>query len=145
MNCETTDLRTPIMLCALSLFTALFGLICAGIALAHLAIGPHAIPGAIPVNATMDSEDRFYATLFLGFGLAAVWTSRDLRSRNRLFVTLMAVFFVGGLARIVSFIVAGPPNVFFQVMTILELVIPPASWLWLKAALRRSAQKAPAS
>jgi hypothetical protein len=145
MNSKTTDLRTPIMLRALSLFTALFGLICAGIALAHLAIGPHSIPGAIPVNATMDSEDRFYATLFLAFGLAAVWTSRDLRSRNRLFIMLMAVFFVGGLARIVSFIVAGPPNAFFEVMIILELVIPPASCLWLKAALRRSGQKVPAN
>jgi len=124
------------MLRALSLFTALFGLVCAGIALVHLAIGPLSIPGSIPVNATMDSEDRFYATLFLGFGLAAAWTSCDLRSRNGLFLTLMAVFFVGGLARIVSFIMAGPPNAFFEVMTILELVIPPASWLWLKAALR---------
>jgi Domain of unknown function (DUF4345) len=128
----------PIMLRALSLFTALFGLVCTGIALTHLAIGPLSIPGSIPVNATMDSEDRFYATLFLGFGLAAVWSSRDLRSRNGLFVTLMAVFFVGGLARIVSFIMAGPPNDFFEVMTVLELVIPPASWLWLNAALRWS-------
>jgi hypothetical protein len=67
------------MLRALSLFASLFGLVCTGIALAHLAIGPHSIPGSIPVNATMDSEDRFYATLFLGFGLAVVWTSRDLR------------------------------------------------------------------
>src|SRR5215469_10321957 len=121
------------MLQALSLFTALFGLICAGIAVAHLAIGPRVIPGAIPVNATMDSEDRFYATLFLGFGLAAIWTSRDLRSRSRLFVSLMAVFFVGGLARIISFIMVGPPNPFFEAMTVLELVIPPVSCLWLRA------------
>src|SRR5215470_15694753 len=117
----------PIMLCMLSLFTAMFGVVCAGIALAHLAIGPHSIPGSIPVNATMDSEDRFYATLFLGFGLAAVWTSCDLRSRNHLFVALMAVFLVGGLARIVSLIMVGPPIAFFQVMTVLELVIPPPS------------------
>jgi len=133
------------MLRSLSLFAALFGLVCAGIALAHLAIGPHSIPGSIPVNATMDSEDRFYATLFLGFGLAVMWTSRDLRNRSRFFVALMAVFFVGGLARIVSFVVAGPPNVFFQAMTVLELVIPPASWLWLKAALQRSGQKSSAN
>jgi len=30
----------------------------------------------------MDSEDRFHVTLFLGFGLAVVWTSGDLRSRD---------------------------------------------------------------
>lgn len=51
-------------------FLTLFGMVCAGIALAHIFVGPSAIPGSIPVNATMDSEDRFYATLFLGFGIA---------------------------------------------------------------------------
>jgi hypothetical protein len=44
---------------------------------------PAIIPGAIPVNATMDSEDRFYATLFLGFGAAVMWCSRDLQTIAR--------------------------------------------------------------
>src|SRR5260370_35571187 len=35
------------------------------IALSHIALGPASIPGSVPVNPTMDSEDRFYATLFL--------------------------------------------------------------------------------
>ena len=124
------------MLRALSVFAALFGLVCAGIALVHIALGPHSIPGSVPVNATMDSEDRFYATLFLAFGAAMVWSSRDLRGRAGLFAALMAVFFLGGLARIVSWVMVGPPNTFFQAMTVLELAIPPIAWLGLRAALR---------
>jgi hypothetical protein len=125
------------MLRLLAVLAALFGLVCTAIALAHLALGPNSIPGSIPVNATMDSEDRFYATLFLGFGIAMMWSSRDLRARANIFKALMAIFFVGGIARIVSILTVGPPIPFFQVMTVLELLIPPLAWLWLHVALRR--------
>jgi hypothetical protein len=126
------------MLRSLAILAAVFGLVCVGIALAHLVLGPASIPGSIPVNATMDSEDRFYATLFLGFGVAMVWSSRDLRARAHTFEALMAIFFLGGIARIISMIVVGPPIPFFQLMTLLELLIPPLSWIWLRAALRQT-------
>ncbi len=45
-------------------FLVLFGVTDIGIALLHVVLVPSFIPGAIPVNATMDSEDRFYAVLF---------------------------------------------------------------------------------
>ena len=57
---------------ALRAFVALFGAACVAIALTHIFVGPSSIPGSIPVNPTMDSEDRFYATLFLGFGASVV-------------------------------------------------------------------------
>jgi hypothetical protein len=50
----------------------------------------------------------------------------------------MAIFFLGGIARIISMIVVGPPIPFFQLMTLLELLIPPLSWIWLRAALRQT-------
>lgn len=58
----------------------MFGLVCMGIAAGHIILGPQLIPDGVPVNATMDSENRFYATLFLGFGAAmagAPLTSQD--------------------------------------------------------------------
>lgn len=113
-------------------FLAVFGMVCAGIALAHIAFGPSAIPGSVPVNATMDSEDRFYATLFLGFGLAHVWASRDLARRAQTVLALQAVFFVGGLARIISLISVGPPIALFLFLGGLELAIPPLLWFWLR-------------
>ena len=115
-------------------FLTLFGMVCAGIALAHIFVGPSAIPGSIPVNATMDSEDRFYATLFLGFGIAHVWAARDLAARAGVVVALQAVFFAGGLARLISLAAVGPPVPLFLFLGTLELLIPPMLW-W---ALRRA-------
>jgi len=108
----------------------IFGAVCIGIALVHVAIGPSAIPGSVPVNATMDSEDRFYATLFLGFGAALIWCSRDLAVRGGVFKALLVVFFFGGIARGISALQVGVPNAFFQIAWALELILPPLFWLW---------------
>ena len=116
---------------ALSAFTALFGIVCVLISMLHITLGPASIPGSVPVNATMDSEDRFYATLFTGFGLALVWSSFDLAARQRVFLALMMTFFLGGLARIVSVISVGWPNALFTFLGSLELMMPPLLWWWL--------------
>ncbi|MEZ5694618.1 MAG: DUF4345 domain-containing protein [Altererythrobacter sp.] len=107
----------------------LFGLVCCCIALSHIAIGPSVIPGSIPVNATMDSEDRFYATLFLGFGAAMIWCSRDLAARRGAFGALLLIFFLGGIARLVSWAAVGPPDALFIFLGALELILPPLLWL----------------
>lgn len=112
----------------MALLVALFGVVCCVIALVHIAFGPASIPGSVPVNATMDSEDRFYASLFLGFGAAMVWTSRDLAMRRGLFFALLATFFVGGLARIISWLSVGPPSTLFIVLGALELLLPLILW-----------------
>lgn len=118
----------------LALFIAVFGIVCMGIALVHIAFGPASIPGSIPVNATLDSEDRFYASLFLGFGAAHVWCARDLGARLGVLLALQATFFIGGLARIISWIMVGPPFELFIALGALELIIPPAVWLWHRHA-----------
>ncbi|MEZ5894325.1 MAG: DUF4345 domain-containing protein [Parvularculaceae bacterium] len=120
----------------LSGFVMLFGAVCCAIALTHIVFGPSAIPGSVPVNATMDSEDRFYATLFLGFGAAMIWCGRDLASRGKTFGFLLAVFFLGGLARIVSALAVGLPNELFQFLGALELVMPPVLWLCWRRIFR---------
>ena len=111
----------------------IFGAVCCVIALMHIAIGPSAIPGSVPVNATMDSEDRFYATLFLGFGAALMWASKDLIERRSVFHFLLAIFFLGGVSRTVSALQVGLPNPFFQVMWAAELVLPLILYGWLRA------------
>ncbi len=88
------------------------------------------LAGSIPVNPTMDSEDRFYATLFVGFGVAMVWCSRDLAERRGVFAALLAIFFAGGLARIVSALAVGLPSPLFVFLGSLELLLPPLMWLW---------------
>jgi hypothetical protein len=72
----------------------------------------------------MDSEDRFYATLFAAYGLALIWCVKDVEAKSSTVYFLTATFFVGGLARVVSIAAVGLPNTFFTVMTALELLLP---------------------
>lgn len=105
-------------------FLGLFGATAIFIASLHVVLGPSAIPGSVPVNATMDSEDRFYATLFAAYGAALLWCIRDVERKGRVVYFLALTFFVGGLARLVSMCAVGLPNTFFVAMTALELLIP---------------------
>lgn len=109
---------------------AIFGAVCVAIALAHIAIGSRVIPGGAFVNPTMDSEDRFYATLLLGWGAAMIYCSRNLPARKALFDALLATFFLGGIARIVSALLVGLPNPLFVFLGAVELVLPPLLWWW---------------
>jgi hypothetical protein len=115
----------------------IFGVSVIGISLSHIVLGPSVIPGSIPVNATMDSEDRFYAVFFLAYGAAVLWCLQDWRSRSREIQVLMAVFFIGGLARLVSIAAVGLPHPFFVAMTIVELVPTPLV-IWLVARARHA-------
>ena len=108
----------------LQVLLALFGATDVVIALLHIALGPAVIPGSIPVNATMDSEDRFYATLFLAYGVAVLWCVMDVERKAKVVYFLMLTFFVGGLARVVSIVAVGLPNAFFIAMMVLELIFP---------------------
>jgi Domain of unknown function (DUF4345) len=110
------------------------GAICVAIALAHIVMGPRAIVGGFFVNATMDSEDRFYAVFFLAWGSAMIYCSRALRARQELFGALLFTFFLGGVARIISALMVGLPNTTFIFLGALELVVPPLFWWWYRAA-----------
>jgi hypothetical protein len=119
---------------ALKWFVVLFGVVCAVIGMTHILYGPSSIPGSIPVNATMDSEDRFYAALFVGFGLTLVWCAMDLAARRGAFFWLLIVFFASGLSRLVSIAQVGFPHPLFTFLTGVELALPVALWLWHRRA-----------
>jgi len=109
---------------ALQVVLGFFGVIAIAIASIHIALGPSALPGSVPVNATMDSEDRFYATLFAAYGVALLWCVKGIERKSLFVYFLLATFFVAGLARVVSIVAVGLPDPFFLAMLILELVIP---------------------
>jgi hypothetical protein len=119
-----------------------FGLVCVAIALAHLLFGSASIVGGGPVNATIDSDMRFYAVLFAAFGLGFVWAARDLGRRTSVANLLGLLFFVGGLARLLAWVQTGPPNWFYVAMIPVELVIPVVNWRLL-TGVRRSTPAEP--
>jgi hypothetical protein len=57
-----------------------------------------------------------------------------LRERGGVFKALLLVFFLGGVARMVSAVQVGMPNEFFQILWALELILPPMLWFWWKKA-----------
>ena len=95
---------------AFQAFLALFGVIVIAISLAHMAIGPRAVVGGVAVNPTMAGEDRFFAGLFLCYGIALLWCARDVQ-RKRVYVNLLAAaFFVGGIGRLLAVALDGAPH-----------------------------------
>ena len=123
---------------ALQVFLGLFGATIIVICLLHLVLGSASIPGSIPVNATMDSEDRFYATLFGAYGLAILWCIEDIEQKGGLLRLLLLTFFAGGIARLISVAVMGLPHPLFVFLGALELAIPPLVALAHRRVVRLS-------
>jgi Domain of unknown function (DUF4345) len=121
---------------ALRIILLVGGIAAVLIALLHIVFGPASIPGSVPVNATMDSEDRFYAAIFLGFGVALLWCAQSIEQRGKAIRFLIAVFFLGGCARLISVMFVGPPNRLFQALMAVELLLPPAVWFLLSRVER---------
>lgn len=112
----------------------LFGLGAAavGIGVMHMLLGPAIIPGSIPVNATLDSEDRFFGAIFAGFGAAALWCSFGVERKLTEVMLVAALFYLGGVARLFSIAATGLPDPFFIAMTAVELLLPRVL-VWLVA------------
>lgn len=102
----------------------LMGAAVVGIAVAHLALGGAAVIGGSPLNATAEGEHRFFAALLLCYGLAFLWCVPGIEAKRRPLNLLAAAFLLGGLARLVSVAVSGPPNAFYSAMLAVELAVP---------------------
>lgn len=124
---------------ALKALLVVLGMASIVISLAHIGLGTAAIPGAIPANATMDNQDRFFAALFLFYGIAVLWCLKDIGLKLREVRMLVAVLFTGGLARLVSMAFFGLPHSFYVAMTVVELALPVVVvWLSLRVGDHRA-------
>ncbi|WP_327142790.1 DUF4345 domain-containing protein [Nocardia sp. NBC_01327] len=123
----------------LQVWLVAFGVVCVGIAVAHLLFGTSTIIGGGTVNATIDSDMRFYAILFLAYGLALLWCARDVETKGLPINLLGLIFFAGGLARALAWVATGEPNWFYVLMTPVELVIPVLNYLLVRAVCRPAA------
>jgi peptidoglycan/LPS O-acetylase OafA/YrhL len=103
---------------------AIIGVAVVGIALVHLILGGAAVIGGSPLNPTAEGEHRFFAALFLCYGLAFLWCVPEIETKRRPLILLAATFLVGGVARLASVAISGPPNAFYSAMLVIELAMP---------------------
>ncbi|WP_347133550.1 DUF4345 domain-containing protein [Mycobacterium sp. DL] len=117
------------------------GVTLVAIGIYHLVGGMWSVPGAGAIEgearATVDSRERFYAAIFIGYGLAYIWAARQPSIPLTAVNWLAAVFLLGGLGRVLSVGVYGWPHWFQIPLLTLELVIP-LVFFALTAAERRS-------
>ena len=111
----------------------LMGITCMVIGVFHFALGIHSVPGEGHGGATVDSRERFYAAVFIGYGIAWVWVARQSPVPSPAVRLLAGTFFLGGLGRLLSMVVEGQPNWFQVMLTVVELALPPV-FFWLSTA-----------
>ncbi|GAB7029314.1 DUF4345 domain-containing protein [Streptomyces sp. NPDC021749] len=113
------------------------GIACVAIGAFHLVLGIASVPGEGSAGPTVDSRERFYNAVFLGYGLAWIWAARQSPIPAKAVRALAGIFLLGGLGRLLSLAVYGPPQWFQVPLTVLELVLPPV-YFWLAGAEERA-------
>jgi hypothetical protein len=121
---------------SLKRLSLLLGAACAAIGVLHFSLGIDSVPGEGAAGATVDSRERYYGAIFFGYGLAWIWAARQFPVPTTIVRVLAGVFLAGGVGRLISLAVYGPPQWFQVVLTVVELVLPPVFW-WLAPADER--------
>ncbi|GAA1243040.1 hypothetical protein GCM10009665_37280 [Kitasatospora nipponensis] len=107
----------------------IMGIVCAAIGVVHFALGIDSVPGEGSAGATVDSRERYYGAIFLGYGLAWIWAARQSPVPARVVRWLAGICLLGGLGRIASIAIHGWPQWFQIVLAATELALPPVYFL----------------
>jgi uncharacterized protein YjeT (DUF2065 family) len=87
-------------------------------------------PLALPRSSVLDSNLRFFGGIWLGIGLAMLWLVPSIERQGVLFRALWGAVFLGGVGRMLSWILIGAPPKPFIGFTVLELVGAPLFIYW---------------
>ncbi|MCC9178843.1 DUF4345 domain-containing protein [Arthrobacter sp. zg-Y750] len=107
------------------------GILVAGFGLYNLITGTAGLPDGSggEVNATLESQYRFFSAMMVGVGAAFVAIAVKFQWANMLWLVCLMVF-LGGIGRVVSWAFSGTPHFTFIVLMIVELAFPPALLVW---------------
>lgn len=98
--------------------------------LAGILLGPAFLRLDPPWPVDLDTHFRFLSGVFLAVGLGFYSTVPAIGTRSERFRLLAALVFCGGLARLLSFAVAGAPSAGHLAGLVMELVVVPLLVLW---------------
>jgi Domain of unknown function (DUF4345) len=87
-------------------------------------------PLALPAAPVLDSNLRFFGGVWLGVGLAMLWSVPWIEHQEVLFRALWIAIFLGGVGRVMSWRALGPPPKPFIGLTLLELLGAPLFIYW---------------
>lgn len=80
---------------------------------------------------SLDSQNRFYGAAFTLYGLLFWLCASDVARYRTVLSLVLAAFFFGGIARIISLATHGWPSPSVIGLAASELIIPPLLALWL--------------
>ena len=93
-----------------------------------------------PFPTDLDSHYRYLSGILLGIGLVFLASIPRIERKGAIFRTLGFVIVVGGLARLLSYVDAGPPGLGHHFGLVMELVVVPSIVLWQARIEKRFAQ-----
>ena len=109
------------------------------IALGHIILGPYSevllgsnISEVSMLDPTVDSQNRFYGTVFSLFGVLLILCSRNVLANKTILYSVFWVFFAGGVARLISISVVGYPPLLVNILTGIELILPLVFIIYLR-------------
>ncbi|MBY0443441.1 MAG: DUF4345 domain-containing protein [Mycobacteriaceae bacterium] len=115
------------------LATLAMGVVSALIGVYHFLLGQWSVPGDGSLNPTIDSRERFYAAMFIGFGTLWIWAGRQTPVPVRLVRALSLVVLLQAAGRAISVAAAGWPHWLQIGEAGIELLLPIVFW-WLSSA-----------
>lgn len=105
--------------------------------------GTGGMPGDSHATPNVESELRFYATFWAGFGALALYAARRPERETNLLRGLALFLFLAGLARALAWLGSDRPDTQFLVLMGLELALPfVILWAQARVAARTTAPAA---
>ena len=120
----------------LQIVLAVLSLIPLFFAVTGLLGGGQAANAGVAVTAELDNQFRYLSAYYLSLFFLIWWVLRDLENRGAVLRLLVLAIFLGGLARLYSYLTVGPPPVNAMVGMALELGAPLIA-LWHKLAFKK--------
>jgi hypothetical protein len=117
---------------------------CGAAALTHtlLGVGGDWVVGAPvgdPIDATLDSQNRFYGAAFGLYGVLLWMSASDVRRFAPVLRAVLIMMFAGACARGLAVLAHGWPSVQVMGLWATEVFGPPVVWVWLNRVLRDDA------
>ena len=81
-------------------------------------------------NINLDSHFRYLSGLLLGIGIGFISLVPHIERHTFTFRILTLIVFIGGLARLGGFFLAGTPNSAMQAAVVMEVIVAPLLCLW---------------